>query len=211
MGRLITLVKWVLQRLEGAAPTKATADTPGKTEYPWFGIVEGEDLEQGDILESCPVFQPPRDLDVQTKRNTNVIFDWKEQDLIVMTQTCDLVLADGRPAVEDVLLCAVWKRSEFTGGHFLAKDSEMENARKGRLPAVHVLSESKVAGFVREVRVVDFKRVYSLPTGFVRRRAGMAKRLRLLPPYREHLSQSFARYFMRVGLPIDIPRFTKKK
>ncbi len=31
-------------------------------------------------------------------------------------------------------------------------------------------------------------------------------RLRLLPPYREHLSQSFARQFMRVGLPIDLPR-----
>ena len=30
-------------------------------------------------------------------------------------------------------------------------------------------------------------------------------RKRLLPPYREHLSQSFARYFMRVGLPTDIP------
>jgi hypothetical protein len=29
---------------------------------------------------------------------------------------------------------------------------------------------------------------------------------RLLPPYREHLSQSFARYFMRVGLPVDIPK-----
>lgn len=30
------------------------------------------------------------------------------------------------------------------------------------------------------------------------------KRIRLLPPYREHLSQAFARYFMRVGLPQDI-------
>lgn len=30
------------------------------------------------------------------------------------------------------------------------------------------------------------------------------KRLRLCPPYREHLSQAFARYFMRVGLPINI-------
>lgn len=28
--------------------------------------------------------------------------------------------------------------------------------------------------------------------------------LRLLPPYREHLSQAFARYFMRVGLPQDL-------
>jgi hypothetical protein len=31
--------------------------------------------------------------------------------------------------------------------------------------------------------------------------------LRLLPPYRKHLSQSFARFIMRVGLPIDIPSF----
>jgi len=35
------------------------------------------------------------------------------------------------------------------------------------------------------------------------------KRLRLLPPYREHLSQAFARFFMRVGLPVDIPEFKK--
>jgi hypothetical protein len=36
-------------------------------------------------------------------------------------------------------------------------------------------------------------------------------RLRLLPPYREHLSQAFARLFMRVGLPADIPPFGKEK
>jgi hypothetical protein len=39
----------------------------------------------------------------------------------------------------------------------------------------------------------------------------MGDRLRLLPPYREHLSQAFARLFMRVGLPADIPPFGKKK
>ncbi len=32
-------------------------------------------------------------------------------------------------------------------------------------------------------------------------------RPRLLPPYREHLAQAFARFFMRVGLPVDIPAF----
>ena len=32
----------------------------------------------------------------------------------------------------------------------------------------------------------------------------------LLPPYREHLSQAFARFFMRVGLPLDIAPFHKK-
>jgi hypothetical protein len=32
-------------------------------------------------------------------------------------------------------------------------------------------------------------------------------RLRLLPPYCKHFSQSFTRYFMRVELPVDLPAF----
>lgn len=32
------------------------------------------------------------------------------------------------------------------------------------------------------------------------------QRLRLLPPYREHLSQAFARYFMQVGLPVNVSK-----
>lgn len=32
----------------------------------------------------------------------------------------------------------------------------------------------------------------------------MPSRNILMPPYREHLSQAFARYFMRVGLPIYV-------
>jgi len=49
--------------------------------------------------------------------------------------------------------------------------------------------------------------VFSLPVRFVRKKAADGRRLRLLPPYREHLSQAFARFFMRVGLPVDIPAF----
>ncbi|MCS6860043.1 MAG: hypothetical protein NZT92_06970 [Abditibacteriales bacterium] len=60
----------------------------------------------------------------------------------------------------------------------------------------------------REIRVVDFRRVYTLPKAFVRNfAAAQGKRLRPLPPYREHLAQAFARFFMRVGLPVDIPPF----
>jgi hypothetical protein len=87
----------------------------------------------------------------------------------------------------------------------------MEDARKGRLPAYHLLAESNIGTFKRDVCVVDFRRVYSLPVAFVRRRASLGNRLRLMPPYREHLSQSFARFFMRVGLPIDIPPFNATK
>lgn len=50
------------------------------------------------------------------------------------------------------------------------------------------------------IRVVDFRRVSALPLKSLRTRVlTQQRRLRLLPPYREHLSQAFARFFMRVG------------
>jgi hypothetical protein len=176
--------------------------------YPWFSIVSGDELEQGDILENCPVFHPPEDLTLEAEIKLNdAKFQWNDRDLIIMSQSCDI--SKGGEKVQEILLCAVWKRSELKG--HLAQDAGMEEARKGRIPSVHVLAASNLMGFEREVRVVDFRQIHTLPIGFVRKRASMEKRLRLLPPYREHLSQSFARFFMRVGLPIDIPSFSSKK
>ncbi len=87
-------------------------------------------------------------------------FEWEERDLIVLSQTCDLV--KGREKLTEVLLSSVWSRSELTTGH-LATPRGMEDARRGNLPGFHVLAECSLAGLQREVRVVDFRRVYSLP------------------------------------------------
>jgi hypothetical protein len=171
--------------------------------YPWYEAVNGDEIEQGDILEACPVFLPPDDVVVGVA--APVVFQWEERDGVVMSQTCDLV--KGREKVSEVLLCPVWQRPELTEG-FLATAKGMEEARRGNLPGFHVLAACELPSFAREVRVVDFRRVYSLPLGFVRRQAaGAAERIRLLPPYREHLAQAFARFFMRVGLPVNIPPF----
>ena len=86
--------------------------------------------------------------------------------------------------------------------------AEGDDLQQGNLPAYHVLSECTLPTAEREVSIVDFRRIYPLPIDFVRRHAASAPRMRLLPPYRKHLSQAFARYFMRVGLPVDIPPFT---
>jgi hypothetical protein len=170
---------------------------------PWYGIVNGGEIHQGDILEACRIFLPPADLDEHAP--TIPTFQWLEQDVIVLSQTCDMV--EGREKIADILLCAIWQRSELTHG-FLSTAKGMEEARRGNLPGFHVLAACDLPGCSRDVRVVDFRRVYSLPLAFFRRRATAAgDRLRLLPPYREHLAQAFARFFMRVGLPVDIPPF----
>ena len=63
-------------------------------------------------------------------------------------------------------------------------------------------------GSSTELRVVDFHDIFTVPRTFLE--ALLARRqlprLRLLPPYREHLSQAFARFFMRVGLPEPLER-----
>jgi hypothetical protein len=171
--------------------------------YPWYQTVSGDDLEQGDILESCPVFVPP--VELAGASLATAVFEWEERDVILMSQSCDLVKS--REKVTDVLLCATWRRSELTEG-YLATSKGMEDARRGNLPGFHLLAACDLPDVPREIRVVDFRRVYSLPLGFIRKQASLVpQRIRLLPPYREHLSQAFARFFMRVGLPVDVPPF----
>jgi len=66
----------------------------------------------------------------------------------------------------------------------------------------------KINGFESEYLIVDFRSIFSVHFDFlVEFVKEKGDRIRLLSPYREHLSQAFARFFMRVGLPVDIPPF----
>ena len=169
---------------------------PSLPSYPWYALVSGHDIQQGDILQQCPVFSPPENIDFQGEGE--VIRT--RRDVIIMTQSCDMQ----QNKSPEVLLCGLYQRSQIPEGHKLAKTENLEHARKGGMPAFHLLAGCDLAEFERELTIVDFRRLYSLPFAFVRREAHNLH-LRLLPPYREHLSQAFARFFMRVGLPIDIP------
>ena len=181
--------------------------------YPWYCLVNGNGLEQGDLLEHCPVFTPPSNLTLDSLKDpeAEAVFEWEERDVIIMSQSCDLVKGR-REKIKDVLLCAVWNQSELAKlpEEPLSTINNMENARKGRFPAFQVLNQCELPDAKREFRVVDFRRTYTLPLDFCREfAAATPNRIRLLPPYREHLSQAFARFFMRVGLPVDIPQFRR--
>lgn len=172
-------------------------------QYPWFDLVTGDDIQQGDIFERIEVFQIVDDEADEVSEET--FFLAKERDVIVMSQSCDI--DKDHPKISEVLLCPVWYRSEIMDG-YLATHKGMEDARRGNCPRYHVLNECETLGMDREIRVVVFSPVYTLPLAHLQMKAKeLGSRIRLLPPYREHLSQAFARFFMRVGLPSDIPPF----
>lgn len=171
--------------------------------YPWYSLVEDRSLEQGDFLFSCRVLEPMAP-DVPTPDTEFVIkaID-REYDVLILSQSCDLV----QGKIETVLMCPHWPIEILEEQHeFFRSRRGKEDVRRGNVPGYHMLAACELPGYVSPVRVVSFRQVFGLPFGYV---VGLvhrqSPRLRLNPPYREHLGQAFARFVMRVGLPVDIP------
>ncbi|MBK8567312.1 MAG: hypothetical protein IPN76_29310 [Saprospiraceae bacterium] len=171
--------------------------------FPWYqAISQPEPLQQGDIINDCQVIHPPRKLEAGQLENITV----KEIDAIVLTQSCDL----GQNKVEIVLVCPLYPLKDFLDAlpadqyaSIKSKRKVVENLKKGYINGYHLLN--KQADIVGDFMVADFKNVYGVHYDFlVELTTNTTNRVRLLPPYREHLSQAFARYFMRVGLPMDV-------
>jgi hypothetical protein len=87
-----------------------------------------------------------------------------------------------------------------------------ESVAKGRFDGLHLLHGHGEPTNGRECLVVDFRQIVSLPVEYVRSFVqNCGERWRLGSPYLENMSQAFGRYFMRVALPIDLPRdFVKR-
>ena len=176
-----------------------------KEKFPWYEVVDNsEPILQGDFYSSCPVFIPSAEGNSISEEAT-VPIEVMQYDVIVMSQSCDLL----QKKIDLVLVCPVWNLNEFElKNDFIKSKKGKETLRQGNIPGYHLLNKCEFDDFEREYTVVDFRETYSLPFSLLKDIAkNQQKRLRLLPPYREHLSQAYARFFMRVGLPIDIPSF----
>ena len=184
----------------------------------WYQVVHSHHLasdtllEQGDILRDCLRFgvegldrwPPPQDAEVDIA--TDLV------QAVVLTQTCDLV----QKKVEWVLLAVVvpWpdaRDAMVAQGNQAAKSSKFREALvQGNLPALALLHR-RADDPEMSWSVVDFHQLFVLPKSLVLNIASAnGARLRLTSPYKEHLSQAFARYFMRVGLPHDAKAFVKE-
>lgn len=169
--------------------------------YPYYQIVSGPTLEQGDMFNACPIISPLRQLSYPLRDGEEIV-ELKTLDVVIMTQSCDLA----HDKVEDVILCPHWSLSEVEKVDKSLQDrNKKESIRRGNQPGYHMLPSFEKADMRIDIRIVSFRNVFSLPKTFVSQFAEkQGNRLRLLPPYREHLSQAFARFFMRVGLPQEI-------
>ncbi len=167
-------------------------------------------LAQGDLLPGCFVPHlelPASELELAAEPIKTFV---EATDLIVMTQSCDLVVEGKRQPNDFVALCPYAVARERLEGPPTKDDrNRYENLRKGRVSGLHLvpcISESQDAW---DSIVVDFTEVFSLPFKYLSLHASqLDSRHRLRSPFLEHLSQAFARFYMRVGLPDNaIPQF----
>jgi hypothetical protein len=172
-------------------------------EYPWYAVVTPEvGLEQGDFIFECPILEPVHNIQENTAETK-----YSEYDVVIMSQSCDL--QNGK--LSFVLVCPFWSMKMIEEHNpWLKSKKGKEQLRMGHQPNYHLLNKPGISEIPVEndFLVVDFRSVFSVPlTYLVENISNTPSRLRLLSPYKEHLSQSFARFFMRVGLPINIEPF----
>ena len=155
------------------------------------------DVSFCDFFFNCPVLEPQLDIQVPPDAESYIEGKVREYDVIVVTQSCDLE----KGKIETVLVCPVISIDKFDQ----SKDNK-EKIRRGFMPGYHMLNSCALDGFTSPIKIVSIRQVFGLPFDYIQNMASHSRpRLRLLPPYREHLAQAFARFIMRIGLPNDIP------
>jgi len=167
--------------------------------FEWYAPVSDNTIEQGDILFDLAI-----PVTVESESGPPLV-NYETYDLIVMTQSCDIV----KSSVTHLILCPIWPLSEAAKLHpMFDSDGGKEELRQGRVVGFHMLNSCELPTLERELSIVQFERIIERPKESIQKIVeSQGNRLRLLPPYREHLAQAFARFFMRIGLPIDIPSF----
>jgi hypothetical protein len=168
----------------------------------WWEVTSGSQLAQGDLLPGCllPTFHG-----VTTSAESSETEILQSAQLIILTQSCDLQ----NQKAEHVALCPIHTLAEFESVNpTFSKKGAWEAVRKGRVEGLHLLASPDTPENNRAALVVDFGHIVSLPLTYLEQHASIFDaRWRLTSPYLEHFSQSFARFFMRVGLPANLEPF----
>lgn len=179
-----------------------TSDEPGvlpPPDYPWYRTVSDKSMEQGDLLFNFPSVTVTSTYDQITSEE--VYFDLAYYDAILLSQSCDLAVGK----IENVILCPVFSREELAPKVKGLESSKSETQiQNGKWPSLYLLPPCRVKVLDLETRIVNFRQVLTVPIEVLADHLmHQEPRVRLSPPYREHLAQAFARFIMRIGFPLD--------
>ena len=189
---------------------------------PWYDMAPaGERITQGDLILRCPILNwaGGRLPDIGAAEGAETLRQFVttfEADVVVMTQACDLE----HDKVSNVVLCphlplsqyrALWESKMREAGQNPSEKAwrrACDDIANGYVWQQALLNRWSASGAETDLRVVDFHEIYTLPRAFLEGLLAQRgqPRPRLRPPYREHLSQAFARFFMRVGLPAPLDK-----
>jgi hypothetical protein len=171
-----------------------SADDQEQDKGSWYEIVSGGILEQGDLLPNLTTER----VVIDPTANGGYRIRVGVADYVVLSQTCDLE----HDKVQEVLL------ANFRDYQDLARENE--SARKTAFRQA-LIQGGDFAYFLLHRHdgtpelnwsIVNFHQLRLIDIASCRAQAEkLGPRLRLTPPYKESLAQSFGRYMMRVALP----------
>ncbi|MCG3749125.1 hypothetical protein [Amycolatopsis sp. Poz14] len=175
----------------------------------WYGIVRGdtlssaECLEQGDIIRKFPITRVG-EVSVADAGKPSVKAMVTKTDVIVLTQSCDIP----KVAQKTILVAEVRSYDKLAAEISEAKSPKWRaKLSQGNIPGLfllHTFSGSPEFPW----SIASFRDLHVLAKSEVLLASSSAEeRLRLKSPYKEHLSQGYARFMMRVGLPVGAPSF----
>jgi hypothetical protein len=159
----------------------------------WFIKNDGA-LEQGDVLFEFPLPAITYDID-----SDELGLARATRDVVVVTQTCDIP----KPAQTDLLLAVVYSYPEIckSSENFKSKIYR-DSLSRGTAISEFALPPKPEGG--SDFLVVSFRKLHVVPKDYVQRSKG-EHGARLRSPYKEYFAQAYARFTMRVGLPLPLP------
>jgi hypothetical protein len=159
---------------------------------PWFSQTADTELEQGDILPSIRIVNELEAIE----------FD---ASVIVLSQSCDLAIQkNGIRGLNSVLVCGVRFENDPDAKKLF---KEWSNILAGRRPDKFALPPCYEIDGTNPRVIADFAELFIIPIN-IALEAAKTLRPRMIHPYRQQFSQSFARVFMRVEIPDLDPRRT---
>lgn len=171
---------------------------PDERALSWFEAC-GSELEQGDVVTDLRVVTPVAE--AVASNLLEYAFDERVVRAVVLTQSCDIP----KKTQYNILVAEVHDYVTVARRFQHLQSTEYREALSRGTAISDFLLPPETSG--GGWSIISFRDLYLVPKPLVVSAASNAGAVRLLSPYREYLSQSFARFMMRVALPVTLSRF----